>query len=288
MKDINIYAFADEAGRELETQINAMLNNNLQGLEIRSVDGENISDISLAKAKEIRNIMDANGLSVFSIGSPIGKIDLIEDDYSSHLDKFKHSLELAEILGAKHFRLFSFYIHEHKNPDEYKDIAFERLEDFVDISRGRDIILCHENEKGIYGDVAKRCLEIHRAFPEIKAVFDPANFVQCHQDTNEAWDMLKNYVEYLHIKDALSDGAVVPSGKGEGNVKRIIKEYLALGKNNMTVEPHLTVFDGLASLEKTGGKLKNKYVFNSNEEAFECACNALKEIINEVEKNEKN
>ena len=282
MKDIGLFAFADEAGKNLETQIEAMLENSVQGLEIRSVDGENISDISFEKAKEIKSKMDANGLSVFSIGSPIGKIDLIKDDYSAHLEKFKHCLELAEILGAKHFRLFSFYTPEGENPDEYKDIAFERLEDFVDISRGSGVVLCHENEKGIYGDTAKRCLEIHRTFPEIKAVFDPANFVQVSQDTNEAWDMLKNYVEYLHIKDALPDGSVVPSGKGIGNLERIIGEYLKSGKRNMTVEPHLTVFDGLENLEKTGGKLKNKYVFNSNKEAFKCACDALKGILEGV------
>ena len=282
MKDIRLFAFADEAGRELEAQIEAMMENNLQGLEIRSVEGENISDISAEKAKKIRRKMDAAGLSVFSIGSPIGKIDLIKDDYPAHLEKFRHCLELADILGAKHFRLFSFYTPESENPDEYRDIAFERLDDFVRISKGSGVILCHENEKGIYGDIAKRCLEIHRAFPEIKAVFDPANFVQVGQDTNEAWDMLKNRVEYLHIKDALSDGSVVPSGKGEGNLERIVGEYISSGGRNMTVEPHLTVFDGLASLEKTGGKLKNKYVFNSNREAFDCACDAIKDIIKEA------
>ena len=282
MKDINVYAFADEAGRELETQIDAMLKNQLQGLEIRSVDGENISDIGISKAKDIRKKMDDAGLCVFSIGSPIGKIDLINDDYSAHLEKFRHCLELADVLGAKHFRLFSFYTPDGENPDEYKDMAFERLEDFVETAKNSDVVLCHENEKGIYGDIARRCLEIHRAFPEIKAVFDPANFVQCKQDTNEAWDMLKGYVEYLHIKDALSDGTVVPSGKGEGNVKRIVGEYLESGRRNMTVEPHLTVFDGLSSLEKTGGKLKNKYVFNSNREAFDCACDAIKTIIKSI------
>ena len=50
----NIYAFADEADKSIDGQINAMLRNNLKGLEIRGVDGENISDISLEKAKEVK------------------------------------------------------------------------------------------------------------------------------------------------------------------------------------------------------------------------------------------
>ena len=282
MKNINIFAFADEASPNIEGQINAMLKNKLQGLEIRNVDGENVSNISIEKAKRIKELLYNSGLCVFSIGSPIGKIDLENDDFDLHLEKFRHTLELADILGAKHFRLFSFYTPQGKNANEFQSIVFERLNAFVEIAKNSDVILCHENEKGIFGDNASRCLEIHRAFPKLKAVFDPANFVQVGQDTNEAWDVLSPYVEYLHIKDALSDGSVVPSGKGEGNLKRIVSEYLNSGKCNMTVEPHLAVFDGLSALEKTGEKLKNKYVFNSNEEAFECACNALRDIIKEV------
>lgn len=44
----------------------------------------------------------------FRLGSPFGKIG-INDDFAPHLDSFKHSLELADILGAKHICLFSFY-----------------------------------------------------------------------------------------------------------------------------------------------------------------------------------
>ena len=54
----------------------------------------------------------------------------------------------------------------------------------------------------------------------MKAVFDPANFVQCGVDTLKAWEMLKNKVEYLHIKDAVGQ-AIVPAGEGEGNIKEL-------------------------------------------------------------------
>lgn len=94
----------------------------------------------------------------------------------------------------------------------------ERLERFLEASAGSGVTLCHENEKGIYGDTAARCADIHQTLPAFKAVFDPANFIQCGQDTAEAWERLSPYVEYLHIKDALSDGTVVPAGKGIGRI----------------------------------------------------------------------
>ena len=91
---------------------------------------------------------------------------------------------------------------------------------FVDVAKSYDIKICHENEKGIYGDNATRCLDIHKAIPELGGIFDPANFVQCKQDTLEAWEMLKSYVKYLHIKDANELGKVVPAGEGIGNVEK--------------------------------------------------------------------
>ena len=40
MKEINIYAFADEASGQIDGQIAAMRRNSLNGLEIHSVDGQ--------------------------------------------------------------------------------------------------------------------------------------------------------------------------------------------------------------------------------------------------------
>ena len=59
-----------------------------------------------------------------------------------------------------------------------------------------------------------------------KAVFDFANFVQCRQDTKEAYELLKPYIAYIHIKDAKADsGMVVPAGYGDGHVKEIFKDF---------------------------------------------------------------
>ena len=120
MKNIKIYAFADEASNSIDGQIEAMLRNNLNGLEIRGVDGENVSDITFQKAKEVKEKLDKNGLITWSIGSPIGKID-ITDDFAPHLEKFRHTLEIAKILDAKYIRMFSFYIPKGENPDDYKE-----------------------------------------------------------------------------------------------------------------------------------------------------------------------
>ncbi len=266
-------AFADEADGKISGQIKAMTENGIDYLEIRGVDGENISDLTTEKAKEIKKQLDASGLGVWSLGSPYGKIGIC-DDFAPHLDKFKHGLELADIFGARHIRMFSFYVQSGEEA-RYRDEVMSRLGQFMAAAEGSGIILCHENEKGIYGDTAVRCAEIHKEFPQLKAVFDPANFIQCGQDTIEAWKLLAPYVEYMHIKDALADGSVVPAGKGIGNLTYLLENFKG---NVLTLEPHLSVFEGFDKLE-AAEKTKHGYCYATPRAAFDAAVNALKELV---------
>ena len=64
-----------------------------------------------------------------------------------------------------------------------RDKVIERLGTFSEIAKGSSITLCHENEKGIYGDILSVALKFIRHSPEMKAIFDPANYVQCEVDT---------------------------------------------------------------------------------------------------------
>lgn len=279
MKAINIYAFADEASASIDVQIAAMKRNGLQGLEIRNVDGTNVSDISLEKAEKVHQKLKAAGLKVWSIGSPLGKIG-IEDAFEPHLEKLKHTLEVAKILECNNIRMFSFYLPGGKNPEEYREEVMRRLKAMVAAAKDTGITLCHENEKGIYGDNAARCLDIHKEIPELGGIFDPANFIQCGQETLEAWNMLHPYIKYMHIKDALESGMVVPAGAGTGHVKEILDDFLARGGDSVTIEPHLTVFEGLRELEGRDREIKvAEFNYPDADTAFDTACNALKALL---------
>lgn len=272
-------AFADESDNKFGGQLDALVRNGLDALEMRNVDGKNVVALTSEEAKEYKKTLSDNGLSVWSIGSPLGKIK-ITDDFDPHLDSFKAGMEIGKILGAEACRMFSFYMPDEKNPADYKNEVIDRLGKFAEIAKEYDIVLCHENEKGIYGDIPERCLEIHQTLPSLKAVFDPANFVQCGVNTLKAFDMLKDYVYYLHIKDSKADGAIVPSGAGDGNVKKIIDLHKEMGGKVLTLEPHLFEFDGLKALEKEGNTSEvGGYNFATAEEAFDYAVNALKNII---------
>lgn len=279
MNPLNIYAFADEASGQIDGQIAAMRRNGLNGLEIRGVDGQNIADISLEKAREVRRKLDDAGLQVWSMGSPIGKIGIESDDFAAHLDKLRHVLVLADALGAKNLRMFSFFVPEGRAA-EFRGKVMEQVGKMVQLASGSGIVLCHENEKGIYGDMAHRCHELLTAFPELVGVFDPANFIQCGQDTLEAWTLLKDRIKYLHIKDALPSGQVVPAGAGIGQVKAILDDFRSRGGCAVSIEPHLSVFDGLRDLEQAGKRTQvDAYSYASSDQAFDAACAALKALL---------
>ena len=280
MDNIKIYAFADEASPNIDGQITALKRNGLNGLEMRNVEGVNVSDITIEKAKEVKRKLQENGLITWSIGSPIGKINIETDDFKEHLEKLKHTLEIANILESKNIRMFSFYMPKGKDAADYKNEVIDRLGQMCEIAKTHNVFLCHENEKGIYGDIPERCLEIHKAIPKLKGIFDPANFVQSNSDTLEAWDMLKDYIYYMHIKDAKIDGTVVPAGMGDGNVEKVVKNFIEKGGNSFTIEPHLTVFEGFSHLERKGEtSVITEYGYPDSNTAFDTACNAFKGLL---------
>ncbi len=269
-------AFADEADSSINRQIEALRRNGISFLEIRGVDGVNISKITTEKAKEVREKLDRAGIGVWSIGSPIGKIHR-GDDLDQHFREYENLLKCTETLGAKRIRMFSFYPKKGEDVESVREYALESLEKLIALTPD-DVVLCHENEKGIFGQNAENCLLLHKTFPRLRAVFDPANFVQCGVDTLKAWEMLSPYVDYMHVKDANADGAVVPPGEGLGQLPALFGKFDAMGGGTLTLEPHLSAFVGLKALEN-GESLKHGAHFDNSEEAFDFAANSLKKLI---------
>lgn len=274
----SISAFADEASSILFEQIDAMCENGVTMLEMRGVNGRNVSDLNHDEVKNATHQLHEAGISVWSIGSPIGKIR-INEDFAPHLDKFKRLLETANLCGASVMRIFSFY---DVKTDADKAEAIERLAKMLEVSKGSGVLLCHENEKGIYGDSAENCVEILNALPELGCVFDPANFIQCGVKPLEAWAMLAERTNYLHIKDALENGKVVPAGHGVGHLPEIIADFAAGGGKVLSLEPHLTVFKGLAELEEDQKTDIDPFSYPSARAAFNASADALKAIISNV------
>ena len=280
MAKILLSAFADEYSNSFDKQIDYLVQNDMSYIELRFLDGKNIADIGDAEAKEVaKKLADAN-IGVSAIGSPLGKIN-IADDFGAHMDKAKRVFETANIVGGKNIRMFSFYLPEGATREESRDAVLERLDKLATLAKEYDVTLCHENEAKIYGESPEQGLDILSHFGgRIKCVFDMGNFVlDNYKPFPEAYNMLREYIEYFHIKDALYAGAIVPPGCGEASIPEIFEAV----KNDfhrdvfVTLEPHLQTFDGLNQL--VGKTFDNPYKFETGEAAFEEAVKKIKEIL---------
>lgn len=282
-------AFCDESGEAtIGGQMAACKLNGISHMELRGFGPElSINNLTVEQAQEMKTEIDKEGMKVSSIGSGYGKIN-IKDDFEPHFEAFKNTVEVAKILEAKYIRMFSFYFDEGDSFEEYRDEVIRRVKALVDYADENGLICCHENEKGIYGDTAERCLDVLEACGgKLRAVFDPANFIQCGVDTLKAYDMLEEYIEYFHIKDALYNSAeVVPAGQGEGHLVEILKKFdkrkqVAV----LSLEPHLKVFDGLSNLEVTDDveNAMKVHTYASHAESFKAAADAMHKVAEEVQ-----
>lgn len=278
-----ISGFSDEIAEDVETQFQVLQKLGIRYFEPRGIDGKNISALSDGEAAALKEKMEKYGIQVSSIGSPIGKVKL-EDDFEEHFRQFRRVVELAEMLGAENIRMFSFY---HEGGEEWSDEeraeVLKRLRRMIDYAAEHGVVLLHENEKGIYGDTAERCADLMKelAGPHFRAVFDPANFVQCGQDTKEAYRQLREYIAYVHVKDALlENGRVTPAGYGDGNVEYVLRSLLEEGyRGFLSVEPHLGSFTGLKELE-LGGRMAD--LPEGGEGTFTLAWRALQDILQRI------
>jgi sugar phosphate isomerase/epimerase len=278
-------AFADEIDPDLKLQMDVLEEHGIKHIELRGVYGKNIVKYSLEEVKDIKKEIFERGFGISAIGSPIGKIG-IEDDFDPHLKLFKHTIEIAKIMETRYIRMFSFYIPEGEEPGKYRDEVLRRWNEFVNAAKGTGLILVHENEKGIYGDTPERCLDLLKSLDSdyVKAVFDPANFIQCDVETYpHAFDMLKEYIEYMHIKDALyKDHSVVPAGYGNGKLSEIITAlYESDFEGFLTLEPHLGSFVGFSQLERG---IVDTDLPEGGPKQFAIAANALKKLLSRIER----
>ena len=246
---IRLSAFADEISPDLEEQIVVLSSEKVRFLDLRGVWNTNVLDLSNQQVTRVKETLDAHGIGVAAIGSPIGKVP-IDSSFNEHLHLFERAITVAQALQTPYIRIFSFYPPAASdrgaiNPAEYRDEVLRRLREMTARARAAAVILLHENEKDIYGDTIARCVDLLQGINDahFQAVFDPANFIQCGQTPYpDAYEAIRPWLRYVHVKDARSDGSVVPAGEGVSHWPELLQRLRADGYDGfLSLEPHLAL-----------------------------------------------
>ena len=249
--------FADEISPDLGEQIQLLTALGIKHVEFRSAWGTKVLDLSPEQLTEAKAMLDAAGITLSSVGSDLGKIG-IGDPFVAHLDRAAHAVEVAKFFGAPFIRTFSFFIPEGDDPATHRREVMARTRAMVDLAEEGGVTLLHENEKDIYGDTPERVVDLVTTMDSThyRAIFDPANYVQCGvRPVDEAYPLVRPYTDYIHCKDASASifvddlNKVLPAGEGDGQFRELIAALHADGYDGFfSLEPHLGDFDAFGGL----------------------------------------
>ena len=246
-----VSCFADEISPEVKEQIRVMQECGIKYVCLRAAWGTNVLSLTDAQVSEFKKSIDDSGIAVSTLGSPIGKSNM-DDDNDIYLDQCKRAVEVCQMLNCDSIRMFSFYFNA-DGRDRFGEVE-ERINKMVEIVKPHGIKLLHENESAIYGESAANCLKLLESInsPLFRAIHDPANYVNDSHDPHAALLLLKPYVDEFHIKDCrISPKEMVPAGQGDGRVLEALQE-MKHKDMFVTLEPHLSQggqFGGFSGVE---------------------------------------
>lgn len=245
---ISLSAFADEISPDLDEQIAVLHAEKLQFLDLRSVWGTNVLNLTEQQVSKTKATLDMHGIGVAAIASPIGKI-AVNTAFDEHFRHFEHALVLARVFKTSFIRIFSFYRSDSTidwstaNSGVEREMVLRHLTAMVERARSEGITLLLENEKRTYGDTVMRTVELLEKIndPHLRAAFDPANYLECGQQPYpEAYDAIRPWLGYVHVKDIRADGGMTIAGEGMACWPEILMRLHKDGYDGfLSLEPHL-------------------------------------------------
>ncbi len=278
-----ISGFADEAGPTTHEQIEALKRDGLTHIDLRSVEGQNISELDPAVARDVRAQLDEAGIRVNMFGSPIGKID-IADDLEQDLARLRHLREMARIFDCKAVRIFSYYNRGGQPHNQWREQSLDRLARLRDEAEKLDLVLFHENESEIFGDRSDDVLAIAelRDGQRFKLIYDFANYVRTGEPGLVTWAKFRDRTDAFHFKDQRANGEHVPMGQGDTDAEAILMDAAAMGWSGpCTLEPHLVHSPAVLATGASGTGSQSLKDLGPGE-CFHVACDEARRLLDRV------
>ncbi len=253
---------SDEAGSSIEEQIAAHQQLGWKHLELRLINGTNLTAVDDATFEHVVEKVEEAGMTVCSFASALANWGRpITTDFDVDVTELKTALPRMQRLGTVFIRCMSWpNAKEEKWPnDTWRDEAVRRMKILAQMAKDGGVILIHENCDGWGGDSPANTLELLQRVdsPALKLVFDTGNPINHNQDALAYLKEVIDHVVHVHIKD----GKINAEGKkqwtypGEGScqVEKCVQTLINHGYNGgYSIEPHI------ASIIHTGEGMGDK------------------------------
>ncbi|MFQ3548896.1 MAG: sugar phosphate isomerase/epimerase family protein [Armatimonadota bacterium] len=266
--------FADEAGSDIDVQIKATKELGWENIEARTVYGKNIHDISDEEFDIVYGKLQDAGVKINCFGSAIANWGKkITEPFDSSLEEARRAIPRMKKLGTKLIRIMSFAVIPDAETDEQmEEERFKRVRELLKMFYDEGLTPVHENCMNYGGMGYPFTLKLLENVPGLKLVFDTGNPIFSDdrskpkpypkQSSWEFYSNVKDYVEYIHIKDGIynpKDGThkFTFPGEGQGDVKRILKDMFSRGYDGgISIEPHIAVVHHEDDQDKTDDQIR--------------------------------
>jgi len=276
--------FADEASEKSSEQAQATVDAGFKSVDLRNVDGHNISELPIDKAEAIRKTLDDANVSCTMCGSPIGKIDITED-FDIDVKKLRHLAKLRDVFNCDKVRVFSYFNKTEKPMAQWEAEAMRRLRELRDLAGELGLLLYNENEREIFGDRIEQVCTIatlRDGVGPFRMIFDFDNFNQSDEDVWEAWEKLRNATDGFHLKDSKRDKTHVPMGTGDTYAEKILKDAVSRQwVGHVAMEPHL-MHSAAVMATGPGGKANEAFADMTGHDMYVAAAGYVKDLLNRV------
>lgn len=238
---------SDEAGQSIEIQIKAHKELGWEYMELRGVDGENITMMSDEKFERIYEKIVESKMKISCFASCIANwATKISGDFKKDYDELLRAIPRMKKLNTKYIRVMS-WPNDSENPwkeEKWAKEVIRRMKELVKIAETNDIIIVHENCSGWAGKSPENSLRLVEEInsQNLKLLYDTGNVLHYNKgvDPLEFYNFIKPYIEYVHIKDYDENEKACYPGDGKARVKEILTELKNSGYNGfVSIEPHL-------------------------------------------------
>lgn len=257
---MNITGFTDEAAPGLQEQIAVCRELGWNRIDLRNVDDINITEVDDRRFEEIKEALDAAGVSVIAFGSRIANWGRrVSDPFETDLAELHRAIPRMRAMGTRYIRIMSYRAPQGPlgSQPEIENEILRRLTQLSRLAEENDIVCIHENCETWGGQSFEhtRFLLERIDSPAFRLVFDSGNPFwnddvrgpgpYRKQDALEFYRQVKEAVEYVHIKDGRLRGDTEEyayPGEGDGRVKEILAELKRDGYDRgVSIEPHMAV-----------------------------------------------
>lgn len=240
-----VYAgIGDEAGGTPDDQLAALQALGWSAIELRTVGGTAIADLTDADFARLAGRLDGAGLRAVCLDSRIGDWSRpITAPFERDLAELRVLARRCRELGTRFIRIMS-YPNDGLDEAEWRRQVLYRLRVLTGHAEAHGLVLLHENCSGWAGSRADRALELLAAVgsPALGLLFDVGNGVPHGYDSREMLDALVPHVRHVHIKDAVGGSMhtryTLP-GHGGARVADCLRALLDGGYTGaLSIEPH--------------------------------------------------